>query len=70
MGRSADNSIELEERCAMSEDEFIRALAEHFKSPARLFSAGNNWVLGPNNQTAEHIAKWVWQFLRERKIKL
>jgi len=53
----------------MSDKEFIKQLAEYFKSHAKQFSPGNNWVLGPNNRTAEHIAEWVTEFLKEKNIK-
>ena len=53
----------------MSDEQFIEELAEHFRGHAKLFTPGNNWVLGPNNRTAEHIAEWVTEFLKEKNIK-
>ena len=54
---------------SMTDKEFIKELADHFRGHAKLFTPGNNLVLGPNNSTAEHIAEWVTEFLKEKNIK-
>ena len=53
----------------MTDQEFVEKLTKHFKDHAKLFSPGNNWVLGHNNSTAEHLSRWVVEFLKEEDIK-
>lgn len=53
----------------MTDEEFVEQLEEYFKSHARQFTPGNNWVLGPTNGTARYIARWVTEFLKEKNIK-
>mgnify|MGYP006000387181 CR=1 FL=1 len=53
----------------MSDKEFIEKLTDHLKGHAKMFTPGNNWVLGPNNRTAEGIAEWVVEFLKQEDIK-
>ena len=52
----------------MTKEEFIKELEESFIEKSKMFSVGNNWVLGPTNKTAYYISQHVAEFLEEKEM--